>query len=331
MALNTLFAAKVSGPRVAHASKHLRGGDPERAFEEIRMPAEVNAFLARSAADLIRWSPRQIVQDFRYAFQPETVQGKIDEGVHLLEPRAIHVARGARVMAGAVLNAEEGPILIRENAVIEPLAYVEGPAVIGEQSRIKAGAQIRGGSSIGPVCKIGGEVEATVFQGYANKQHDGFVGHSFVGEWVNLGAGTITSDLKNNYSNVRTFRSAKEWLERRGEDSGQRLLGLTVGDYTKTGIGATFPTGATVGIGCNLYGTALMPTYVPSFAWGEPGRLVEHTIDAMVETAARAMERRKVELSVPLDSRIRQAFDDTREDRARFLDAQREAAAGSAR
>lgn len=329
MAGNTLFAAKVSARRTAHAAKHLRAGEPERAFEEIRMPAEVNAFLARSAADLIRWSPRQIVQDFRYAFQPETVRGTVDDGARLLEPRAIHVARGARVMAGAVLNAETGPILIRENAVVEPLAYVEGPAVIGEQSRVKAGAQIRGGTSIGPVCKIGGEVEASVFQGYANKQHDGFVGHSFVGEWVNLGAGTITSDLKNNYSNVRTFGSAKDWREQRGVDSGQRLLGLTVGDFTKTGIGATFPTGATVGIGCNLYGTALMPTYVPSFVWGEPGGLGEHRIDAMIETAARAMERRKVELSVPLDSRIRQAFDDTREDRALYLGAQAPAADAS--
>jgi hypothetical protein len=148
---------------------------------------------------------------------------------------------------------------------------------------------------------------------------------------VNLGAGTITSDLKNNYSTVRTFRTAADWIERRGEDSGQRLLGLTVGDYTKTGIGATFPTGAVVGVGCNVYGTALMPTYVPSFAWGEPGRLVEHAIDAMIETAARAMERRQAELSVPLDSRIRQAFDDTREDRARFLEAQNREPAGSAR
>lgn len=326
MAGNTLFAAKVAGHRTAHATKHLIAGEPERAFEEIRMPAEVNAFLARSTADLIRWSPRQIVQDFRYAFQPETVRGTVDEGAYLLEPRAIHVARGARVMAGAVLNAEGGPILVRENAIVEPLAYVEGPAVIGEQSRIKAGAQIRGGTSIGPLCKIGGEVEASVFQGHTNKQHDGFVGHSFVGEWVNLGAGTITSDLKNNYSNVRTFGSAKDWRERRGLDSGQRLLGLTVGDFTKTGIGATFPTGATVGIGCNVYGTALMPAYVPSFVWGEPGSLAEHRIDSMVETAARAMQRRDVELSVPLDSRIRQAFDDTREDRALYLEAQRESA-----
>ena len=319
MAGGTLFAAKVGAKRVAHAARWLREGSPERAFEEIRFPAEVNAFLARSAADLIRWSPRQIVQDFRYAFQPGTVRGTVDEGARLLQPEAIHVARGARVMAGAVLNAEGGPILLRENALVEPLAYIEGPAVVGESSRVKAGAQIRSGTSIGPVCRVGGEVDATVFQGYANKQHDGFVGHSFVGEWVNLGAGTITSDLKNNYSNVRTIGSAAAWHEGRGEDTGQRLLGLTIGDFTKTGIGATFPTGAVVGVGCNVYGTALMPTYVASFVWGQPGAFQEHRVDAMIETAARAMERRQMELSVPLDSRLRQAFDDTREDRCRYL------------
>jgi UDP-N-acetylglucosamine diphosphorylase/glucosamine-1-phosphate N-acetyltransferase len=330
MAGGTLFAAKVQAKRVAHAMRFLREGNPERAFEEIRMPAEVNAFLARSAADLIRWSPRQVTQDFRYAFQPQTVRGQIDDGARLMQPEGIHVARGARVHAGAVLNAEGGAILIRENAVIEPLAYVEGPAVIGENSRIKAGAQVRGGTAIGPVCKVGGEIESAVVHGYANKQHDGFVGHSYVGEWVNLGAGTITSDLKNNYSNVRTYRSTQEWLDRKGEDSGQRLLGLTVGDFTKTGIGSTFPTGAVVGIGCNVYGTSLMPAYIPSFVWGEPGKFVEHEIDAMLETAARAMERRNVELAVTLDSRIRQAFDETREDRALFLKSQNEAA-GTAR
>ena len=322
MADGTLFAAKVAAKRVRHAARWLREGNPERAYEEIRFPAEVNAFLARSAADLIRWSPRQIVQDFRAAFLPETVRGQVDEGARLLQPEAIHVARGARVMTGAVLNAEGGPILVRENATIEPLAYVEGPAVIGESSRIKAGAQIRGGTSIGPVCRVGGEVEASVFQGYTNKQHDGFVGHSFIGEWVNLGAGTITSDLKNNYSNVRTFRSAASWVEGRSEDSGQRLLGATIGDFTKTGIGATLPTGAVIGVGCNVYGTALLPPYVASFVWGLPGAMSEHRIDAMIETAARAMQRRDAELTVPLDSRIRQAFDDTRDDRALFLAAQ---------
>jgi UDP-N-acetylglucosamine diphosphorylase/glucosamine-1-phosphate N-acetyltransferase len=331
MADGMLFAAKVSAARVAHAARWLREGKPERAFEDLRFPAEVNAFLARSAADLVRWSPRQIVQDFRYAFQAGTVRGTIEAGAHVLQGDAIHVARGARVMPGAVLNAEGGPILIGENAVVEPLAYVEGPAVVGEGSRVKAGAQIREGTVIGPVCKIGGEVEATVFQGYANKQHDGFVGHSYVGEWVNLGAGTITSDLKNNYSNVRTFASAADWLERKGTDTGQRLLGLAIGDFTKTGIGATFPTGAVVGVGCNLYGTALQPAYVPSFVWGTPDALAEHRIDDMIETAARAMERRKVELRVEYDSCIRQAFDDTRADRNLYLGSATRAAAKGAR
>ena len=331
MAEGTIFAAKVSAARAAHAAARLRTESPESAFEDLRYPAEVNAFLARSAADLIRWSPRQIAQDFRYAYQAGTVRGTVEAGAHVRQPEAIHVARGARVMAGAVLNAEGGPILIGENAVVEPLAYVEGPAVIGEGSRVKAGAQIREGTVLGPVCKIGGEVEASVFQGYANKQHDGFVGHSFVGEWVNLGAGTITSDLKNNYSNVRYFRSGDDYLARKGTDSGQRLLGLTIGDFSKTGIGATFPTGAVVGCGCNLYGTALQPAYVPSFVWGTPETQAEHRIDDMIETAARAMERRKVELRVELDSRIRQHFDDSRAERERYLRAAAGAPSGGGR
>ncbi len=319
LAGGVLFAAKVRAERVKHAVRYLQEGDPERAFEDLRFPAEVNAFVARSAADLIRWSPRQIVQDFRYAFQPGTVRGTIEEGVHVVQPQAVHVARGARVAAGAVLNAESGPILIQENATVESLAYVEGPAVIGERTLIRAGARIRGGCSIGPVCKVGGEVEASVIQGYSNKQHDGFLGHAFVGEWVNLGANTNNSDLKNNYGDVRFFRSAKAFRDGEGESSGQNHLGITIGDLTKTGISTSFTTGSVIGVGCNLYGTALMPAYVPSFVWGSPGSFTEHRIDAVLETTAIAMERRKVELRVELDSRIRQAFDDTRDDRALYL------------
>jgi UDP-N-acetylglucosamine diphosphorylase / glucose-1-phosphate thymidylyltransferase / UDP-N-acetylgalactosamine diphosphorylase / glucosamine-1-phosphate N-acetyltransferase / galactosamine-1-phosphate N-acetyltransferase len=321
MAGGVLFAAKVRPGRVAHAARHLRAGEPERAFEDLRFPAEVNAFLARSVADLIRWSPRQIVQDFRYAFQPGSVRGEIDPGAHVIRPEAVHVARGARVQAGAVLNAEEGPILIQENATVEPLAYIEGPAVVGTGSRIRVGAKVRGGSSIGPVCKIGGEIEASVVQGYSNKQHDGFLGHSFVGEWVNLGANTNDSDLKNNYGEVRFFRSARAYLDGAAEGSGQKLLGAAIGDFTKTGISTSITTGAVLGIGCNLYGTELWPAYVPSFVWGTPGSLMEHRIEAMIETAARAMERRRVELAVELDSRIRQAFDDTKAERALYLGA----------
>ncbi|HEY3155872.1 MAG TPA: putative sugar nucleotidyl transferase [Candidatus Eisenbacteria bacterium] len=316
-----LFAAKVRGERVKHVVRHLREGDPDRAFEDVRFPAEVQAFLARSGADLIRWSPRQILQDSRYLFEGGVIQGAVESGAHLLKAEAIHVARGSRVMAGAVLNAEGGPIVVRENATVEPLAYVEGPAAVGEGAIVRAGAKIRGGTSIGPVCRVGGEVAETVFQGYANKQHDGFLGHSFVGEWVNLGANTNNSDLKNTYTNVRTFRSARDFLEKKGEDSGQLMLGLQIGDFTKTGISTSFTTGASVGIGCNLYGTEMMPAYVPSFVWGTPGAFQEHRIDPMVATAERAMERRKVALATELDSLLRRAHEETRNDRELFLDA----------
>lgn len=321
MSQGVLFAAKVRGDRVPHVARYLRDGNPERAFEDVRFPAEVQGFLARSSADLIRWSPRQIVQDSRYLFEGGVVRGVVDAGAHLLKPGAIHIGRGARVMAGSVLNAEAGPVVVRENATVEPLAYIEGPASIGEGSIIRAGAKIRGGTSVGPVCRVGGEITETVFQGYSNKQHDGFLGHSFIGEWVNLGANTNTSDLKNTYSNVRSYRSAHEFLDGKGEDSGQLMLGVQIGDFTKTGISTSFTTGSTVGIGCNLYGTELMPAYVPSFAWGAPGAFVEHRIDPMIETALRAMERRKIELSTELDSLLRRAHEETRGDRKLFLDA----------
>ena len=314
-----LFAARVGGEGVPRVARHLAAGDPERAFENLRYPAEVTAFLVRNPGDLVRWNPRQIVQDMKHAIEGGVVRGTVEAGASLLDAAEIHVARGARVMAGAVLNAEGGPIWIAENATVEPLAYVEGPAAVGEGSVVKALARIRSGTSIGPVCKVGGEVEGSVFQGYANKQHDGFLGHSFVSEWVNLGANTNTSDLKNTYSNVRTYASARAFLDRDGEDSGQLLLGLTVGDFTKSGISVSFTTGATVGIGCNLYGTELMPAYVPSFVWGSPGAFVESRVDGVVETAARAMQRRKRELETALDALIRSAHEATREDRGRFL------------
>ncbi len=321
MAQGVLFAAKVRGDRMQHVTQYLRAGNPERAFEDVRFPAEVQGFLARSCADLIRWSPRQILQDARYLFEGGVVRGAVDAGVHLLKPGAIHIGRGARVMAGAVLNAEGGPVVVRENATVEPLAYIEGPACVGESSIVRAGSKIRGGTSIGPVCRVGGEIAETLFQGYANKQHDGFLGHSFVGEWVNLGANTNTSDLKNTYSNVRTYGSAREFLDSKGEDSGQVMLGVQIGDFTKTGISTSFTTGSTIGIGCNVYGTELMPAYVPSFAWGTPGAFSEHRVDPMIETALRAMERREVELSTELDSLLRRAHEETRDDRNLFLDA----------
>ena len=286
VAQGTLFAAKVRGSRVKHVVRHLREGDPDRAFEDVRLPAEVQAFLASSGADLIRWSPRQILQDARYLFEGGVVQGAVDPGAHFLKAEAIHIARGARIMAGAVLNAEGGPIVVRENATVEPLAYVEGPAAIGESSIVRAGAKIRGGTSIGPVCRVGGEVAETVFQGYANKQHDGFLGHSYVGSWVNIAADCINSDLKNTYGKIRVP------INGRDVDTGEMFVGMFVGDYSKAGINVSFPTGAVIGF-CSSVFAARSPKFVPSFAWLDGESVQRYDEERGLAIARKVMARRQ--------------------------------------
>jgi UDP-N-acetylglucosamine diphosphorylase/glucosamine-1-phosphate N-acetyltransferase len=155
--------------------------------------------------------------------------GTVDAGVHLLQPGQIYIGRGARIKPGVVLDAEDGPVHIDEDVVIQPNAVLEGPCYVGHGSFIRAGASIRPGTTIGPVCKVGGEIESSVLFGYSNKQHEGFVGHSYVGSWVNLGAGTITSDLKNTYGAIRVSLNGQQALQfNDGTPTRKGCLGLGV-------------------------------------------------------------------------------------------------------
>ena len=147
-----------------------------------------------------------------------------------------------------------------------------------------------GGVTFGPMCRVGGEIECTIFQGHTNKAHDGFLGHSYVGEWVNLGAGTTNSDLKNNYSPVRVT------LAGRIHDTGMLKMGSLLGDHVKTGIGTLLNTGGVVGTGCSIFGGGVQPTFVPPFVWGGGGRYQEYRMKDFIETAARVMLRRELTL-----------------------------------
>lgn len=184
-----------------------------------------------------------------------------DPGAHLVEARAIHIGEGCRIRAGAVLDASLGPVFIGANVIVHPCAVIQGPCFIGDGCVIQPGASIRSGCSIGMVCKVGGEVEGTIFHGYSNKQHDGFIGHSYVGEWVNLGADTVGSDLKNTYGPVRVP------INGRPVDTGETFVGAFIGDHTKTAIRTTLPTGCVIGYGCNIATSSFVPTFVPSFSW----------------------------------------------------------------
>jgi UDP-N-acetylglucosamine diphosphorylase/glucosamine-1-phosphate N-acetyltransferase len=152
-------------------------------------------------------------------------------------------------------------------------------------------------------------VEASVIQSHSNKQHDGFLGHSYLGSWVNIGAGTNTSDLKNTYGHVKVRLGELEI------DTGMQFMGLTMGDHSLTGISSMFDAGSVVGIACNLFGSGLPPKFVPSFSWGGAGGLKLHDPDKAVETAKRMMSRREVAMSPAYRKRLLEVCSMTRIER----------------
>lgn len=217
--------------------------------------------------------------------------GDIHESAHLMNAGEITVAHGARVMPGCVLNAEDGPIHIDRDVLIKPNAVIEGPCYIGAGSVVSAGSVIHEATSIGPVCKVGGEIAASIFQGFANKRHDGFLGHSFIAEWVNIGADSVTSDLKNTYGAIRVKINGVN------VETGQHFVGSFIGDHAKTGIGTILPTGCVIGVAANVFTQTGVPGFVPSFAWLTIDGMTEYQVDKAVRIARTVMSRRETYLS----------------------------------
>jgi UDP-N-acetylglucosamine diphosphorylase/glucosamine-1-phosphate N-acetyltransferase len=165
--------------------------------------ARAEAALLRYPWDVVAQNGKEIEADCRRLWSGFRHAARVDPGAVLLNEGAIQIGRGSRVKPTAVLDAENGPIYIGANATISPHTYIQGPAAIGDGSLVQPATVIRNGTAVGPMCKIGGELEETVIFGYSNKQHDGFLGHSVIAEWCNLGAATVNSDLKNTYGSVR--------------------------------------------------------------------------------------------------------------------------------
>jgi UDP-N-acetylglucosamine diphosphorylase/glucosamine-1-phosphate N-acetyltransferase len=286
------------------------------AIAELRRFARVVAVPARLLTfpwDIISENGAQIVRDLplfreRNPWPTAAERPPAGDGIVLQRPDQIFLHPEARLDGPLALDARDGPIII-DAARIEPFSFIQGPTAIGAGSLI-ASARVRGESTIGPVCRIGGEVEASVVQGYSNKHHDGFLGHSYLGEWVNIGAMTTNSDLKNTYGSIRVV------LEGFGQiDSGVLKLGCFLADHVKLGIGIHLNGGAMIGTGSNIFGVHFAPKTIPPFTWG--GEVFrEYRIDAMVEVARKVMARRKVELTAPTEAMLRHAFAMTRGERA---------------
>ena len=284
----------------------------QKTFEEFELDKRsVKARLITYPWDLVSNNAKEIVSDTELLRlkSANLRTGQMIIGVNMTNKRDIFIGRNAVIKPGVLIDAEEGPVVIDDGVRILGNAVIMGPAYIGKESTIKAGAKIYGGTTIGPMCKIGGEVEASIFHGYSNKQHEGFIGHSYICDWVNLGADTNNSDLKNNYGNV------KVQIDGHQVDSGSMFVGLFMGDHSKSGINTMFNTGTLVGLCGNIFGTGFPPKHIPSFAWGGASGLVEYNIEKAVETARAVMKRRKVEMTSKYEEQFRKLFAATAHER----------------
>jgi len=212
--------------------------------------------------ELVLASPHQIADDFKAA-GASGIEGAVEQPNAIRgSEKDVFIAPGAVIHPMVVIDAENGPVYLAEDVEVHPFTRIEGPCFVGRGS-ILLGAKCREGNSIGPVCRVGGEVEESIIQGYSNKYHDGFLGHAYVGQWVNLGALTTNSDLKNDYGTVEVTLPGKRPI-----DTESTKVGSLIGDHTKTSIGTLLNTGSYVGAMALIMATGKpLPKFIPSFAW----------------------------------------------------------------
>jgi UDP-N-acetylglucosamine diphosphorylase/glucosamine-1-phosphate N-acetyltransferase len=228
--------------------------------------------------------------------------GEADDAPHVVRigEGTISLGEGAEIEPAVHVDTRRGPVRLAEGVRVEGPARLTGPLFVGAGSRLLGGHI--GASSIGPVCIVRGEVSDSVMLGFVNKVHDGYIGHALLGRWVNLGAYTTNSDLKNNYRPVRV------WTPDGDVDTGLLKVGCFLGDHVKTGIGTVINTGTVIGAGSNVFGGLMPPSAVPPFSWGSGADLRDHSLDKFLSTAAHAMGRRDQDLTPGVRRILREAW-----------------------
>ena len=264
--------------------------------------------------NLVQNNAHAIIDDFD-RITDKGIHGELSNQAAVIgDKNLIHVSAGSSIRPFVTLDTSNGPILIDKKVIIHPYTHIEGPFAMGEGSQA-FGGNIREGCAIGPVCRVRGEIEESIIHGYSNKHHDGFLGHAYVGEWVNLGAFTTNSYLKNDYTSIQLYV--------KGElvDSEDIKVGSFIGDHTKTSIGTLLTTGAMVGIMSNVVTSGkLIPKFIPSFCWYLNNHVTKgFGFKHMVNTAAKAMGRRKVQFTPEDEVMLKTVFDMTKEERSFWM------------
>lgn len=255
--------------------------------------------------DFFKVHAEEIESDF-HLLTSERQSQPLSTSNRVIAPERIFIEEGAWV-EGATLNASEGPIYIGTGAVVMEGASIRGGLCLGANAAIKMGAQLYGPNTIGPGCKVGGEVEQSVLMEYSNKAHHGYLGHSIIASWCNIGAGTTVSNLRNDYSPQRLWNYPLQTFEKTGET----FCGLIMGDHSRTGINMMFNSATSVGVGCNLYGNNFPRNFIPSFSLGGPAGLQTYAVEQAIPSMEQMMLRRNQHLGIEERITIIRLFEET--------------------
>ena len=253
---------------------------------------EGELLFVKSPSDIFTYNQQFLDYDFELLTRNRKSQELSETNNFLGDKEDLFIEEGAEIEF-ATLNCKTGKIYVGKNAEIMEGTMIRGSLALCEGSKINMGAKVYGATTIGPYSKVGGEVNNIVIFGYSNKGHEGFIGNSVIGEWCNLGADTNSSNLKNNYANV------KLWNYRLSKfvDTGLQFCGLIMGDHSKSAINTQFNTGTVVGVAANIFKTGFPPNLVKSFSWGGMNGDESYKLDKVLEVMEKVMQRRKVDLT----------------------------------
>jgi UDP-N-acetylglucosamine diphosphorylase/glucosamine-1-phosphate N-acetyltransferase len=268
----------------------LQSGGVDAWFEEMMTRAEcqeVGGEWITRPWDLVARNAEHLTLDFEIEGNSGLTNRHLASAAIVGPSNRLSIHESARIDPYTVFDTTNGPITVGQGAWIQPFTRIEGPCSIGRNTQLFR-ANVRGGTTIGPNCRIGGEVEASIVHGYSNKYHEGFLGHAYIGEWVNLGAITSNSDLRNDYGEVHVPISGDPVA------TGQAKVGCFVGDHTRTGLGSMLNTGTAIGVMCNVLPAGLLlPKHIPSFCSVLYGRVASgFSLEQLFSTAEIVMSRR---------------------------------------
>jgi UDP-N-acetylglucosamine diphosphorylase/glucosamine-1-phosphate N-acetyltransferase len=256
--------------------------------------------------DIFSLNEKALIEDYKLLTEGRKSE-PIPRTVNCIHKENIFLEEGVDI-SFATLNASTGPIYIGKDAIIMEGSLVRGPFALCHDSILKMGAKIYGATTIGPLSKVGGEVNNTVFFGYSSKAHEGYLGNAVIGEWCNLGADTNNSNLKNNYAEVKLWSYETE----RFAKTGLQFCGLIMGDHSKCGINTMFNTGTIIGVSANIFGGNFPRNVIPSFSWGGSGGFSTYVMNKVNEVATVVMKRKHIDYDDQEKKILQHIFDETK-------------------